>query len=65
MIIAISLLYTFKQMKCIQYWPNEGSLTFGDIVVSLTKSEPFSDFIIRTFSISKVWLLKYTSIIFP
>jgi len=32
-------------------------MTFGDIVVSMEKAEPFSDFIIRTFTISKVLLL--------
>ena len=42
------------QKKCAQYWPDEGSLTYGGIKVTLDKNEPFSDFIIRTFSISKV-----------
>jgi len=42
------------QKKCSQYWPDEGSLTYGGIKVTLDKNEPFSDFIIRTFAISKV-----------
>jgi len=42
------------QKKCAQYWPDEGSLTYGGINVTLHTNEPFSDFIIRTFSISKV-----------
>jgi len=29
-------------------------MTFGDIVVSMEKTEAFSDFIIRTFTLSKV-----------
>jgi len=41
-------------MKCIQYWPDEGSLAFGKIVVSLKEREPFSDFVIRTFVVTKV-----------
>jgi len=32
-------------------------MAFGEIVVSMEKEEPFSDFIIRTFTISKVRLL--------
>ena len=42
------------QKKCAQYWPDEGSLTYGGIKVTLDKKEPYSDFIIRTFAISKV-----------
>ena len=42
------------QMKCIQYWPDEGSLAFGKVVVSLKETEPFSDFVIRTFVVTKV-----------
>jgi len=42
------------QKKCAQYWPDEGSLSYGGIKVTLDKNEPFSDFIIRTFAISKV-----------
>ena len=44
------------QTKCIQYWPDEGSFTFGKIVVALNETEPFSDFIIRTFQVAKVYV---------
>ena len=47
-------LYNLKQKKCARYWPDEGSQTYGGIKVTLDKKEPYSDFIIRTFAISKV-----------
>ena len=41
-------------MKCIQYWPNQGSQAFGSVTVALKDTEKYSDFIIRTLAIKQV-----------
>ena len=34
--IAIWPFFFLNQEKCFQYWPSEGSVTFGDYTVELT-----------------------------
>ena len=41
------------QLKCHKYWPDE-TQDYGDISVMLVKSEHYSDYIIRTFSVKRV-----------
>ena len=47
-VLKTPVLAYFIQIKCIQYWPNEGSQQWGSITVSLVETEYFSNFIIRT-----------------
>ena len=42
------------QKKCEQYWPDEGTMKYGDVSVRIVDTAKYTDFIIRTFEISKV-----------
>ena len=42
------------QKKCEQYWPDEGTMKYGDVNVRNVDTAKYTDFIIRTFEISKV-----------
>ena len=48
------LLLICFQRKCEQYWPDEGEKLYGSVLVKILDTEMTSDFIIRTFEISKV-----------
>ncbi|KAL3868071.1 hypothetical protein ACJMK2_040908 [Sinanodonta woodiana] len=52
-IVMLTNLMEEGKHKCEQYWPDEGSAEYGDIVVRLIQCEPFSEFTIRTLSIGK------------
>ena len=43
-----------QQKKCEQYWPDEGTQKYGDLSVLLVNTTKYSDFVIRTFELSKV-----------
>lgn len=43
--------FLLLQIKCHQYWPDVGSIMFGDIQVTLTESTYFPTYIKRTFSL--------------
>lgn len=45
---------TVSQVKCEQYWPDEGEKFFGDIKVMVILVEKWAAFELRTLSISKV-----------
>ncbi|XP_055884947.1 receptor-type tyrosine-protein phosphatase T-like isoform X2 [Biomphalaria glabrata] len=53
-IIMLTNLMEACKKKCEQYWPDEGSQKYGDITVLHVNVTKYSDFIIRTFEISKV-----------
>ena len=53
-ITACSNDLTLLQMRCAQYWPDEGEEQYGSISVSLKDVESFADFHIRTFIIAVV-----------
>lgn len=38
---------TFLQEKCFQYWPSEGSVTFGDYTVELTADTQCETFTLK------------------
>ncbi|KAL3867989.1 hypothetical protein ACJMK2_040830, partial [Sinanodonta woodiana] len=52
-IVMLTNLMEEGKHKCEQYWPDEGSVEYGDIVIRLIQCETFSDFTIRTLSIGK------------
>jgi hypothetical protein len=39
--------YFLIQLKCHQYWPLEGSLTAGDIKVTVIEEDDHKEFIVR------------------
>lgn len=41
------------QMKCCKYWPDDTEL-YGDIKITLLKTETLSDYTVRTFSMERV-----------
>ena len=41
-------------MKCLQYWPHEGTCEFGRITVEVTDEEFYADFVLRTFQVTNV-----------
>ena len=44
-------------MKCLKYWPHEGTCEFGRITVEVTDEEFYSDFVLRTFKVTNVSIL--------
>ncbi|XP_053395795.1 uncharacterized protein LOC123524141 [Mercenaria mercenaria] len=52
-IVMLTNLIEESKKKCEQYWPGSGSKTYGDIKVSMKKSELFSEFVIRDLSMKK------------
>ncbi|KAL3867961.1 hypothetical protein ACJMK2_040803 [Sinanodonta woodiana] len=50
-IVMLTNLNEGSGSKCMQYWPDEGSVDFGKISVQLIQTDQFSDFIIRTMKI--------------
>ncbi|KAL3868035.1 hypothetical protein ACJMK2_040874 [Sinanodonta woodiana] len=50
-IVMLTNLNERSGSKCMQYWPDEGSVDFGKISVQLIQTDQFSDFIIRTMKI--------------
>ena len=53
-LFVIQLIF---QMRCAQYWPDEGEETYGSVSVTLKEAESFADFDIRTFTIMVVSVL--------
>ncbi|KAL3867987.1 hypothetical protein ACJMK2_040828 [Sinanodonta woodiana] len=52
-IVMLTNLVEEGKHKCEQYWPHEGSVEYGDIVIRLIQCETFSDFTIRTLELRK------------
>ncbi|GFS22210.1 receptor-type tyrosine-protein phosphatase kappa [Elysia marginata] len=52
-IVMLTNLIEACKKKCEQYWPDEGTQKYGDLSVFLVNATKYSDFIIRTFELSK------------
>ncbi|KAL4236563.1 hypothetical protein ACF0H5_004948 [Mactra antiquata] len=50
-VMLTNLVETYKK-KCEQYWPSEGSLSYGEVTVEVIDTAEYTDFIVRTFTIS-------------
>lgn len=49
------LSYIFlPQPKCDLYWPDAGSETYGDLVVTLVREDVLASYTLRTFTIRKI-----------
>lgn len=46
-IFTLSPLAIFSQEKCAQYWPSDGSVSYGDINVELKKEEECESYTVR------------------
>ena len=46
--------FLFPQEKCNQYWPSNGHIKYGGIIVALDKIDKTADYITRTFQVEKV-----------
>ena len=51
MIEVFALLLFFFQPKCDLYWPDSGTETYGDMLVSLLREDILASYTLRTFSI--------------
>ena len=49
------------QKKCEQYWPSAGSQTYGEVTVESLDTVEYTDYIIRTFTLSVVSTSHITS----
>lgn len=47
----------FKQVKCCKYWPDDSEM-YGDIKITLLKSETLAEYTVRTFALERVRLRK-------
>lgn len=52
-IVMLTNLVEACKKKCEQYWPDEGTMKYGDVNVRIVDTAKYTDFIIRTFEISK------------
>ncbi|XP_050400814.1 receptor-type tyrosine-protein phosphatase T isoform X2 [Patella vulgata] len=52
-IVMLTNLVEACKRKCEQYWPEEGSIKYGEVTVKLVHTKKYTDYIIRTFEISK------------
>lgn len=43
-------------MKCCKYWPDDSEL-YGDIKITLLKTETLAEYTVRTFAMERVTLL--------
>ncbi|XP_052229607.1 receptor-type tyrosine-protein phosphatase alpha-like isoform X2 [Dreissena polymorpha] len=51
-IVMLTNLLENHKKKCEQYWPLEGSQTYGEVTVEGLETAEYTDYIIRTFTIS-------------
>ena len=42
------------QIKCSQYWPNNGSAVYGNITVTIDGSVQYADYVVRTLRVQLV-----------
>lgn len=45
------------QMKCCKYWPDDSEL-YGDIKITLLKTETLAEYTVRTFAMERVRMLR-------
>lgn len=44
-----------KQVKCCKYWPDDSEM-YGDIKITLLKTETLAEYTVRTFALERVSL---------
>lgn len=48
------------QVKCSRYWPEDSDM-YGDIKITLVKTETLAEYVVRTFALERVSLLSTSS----
>lgn len=48
----------FKQVKCCKYWPDDSEM-YGDIKITLLKTETLAEYTVRTFALERVCLFTF------
>lgn len=48
----------FKQVKCCKYWPDDSEM-YGDIKITLLKTETLAEYTVRTFALERVRSLAF------
>ena len=51
-LVLLSYLPACLQIKCNEYWPKQGAIQYGQVVVTLEREKVFPEFIMRTFIIA-------------
>ncbi|CAJ0587081.1 unnamed protein product, partial [Mesorhabditis spiculigera] len=54
MIVMLTNLEERSRVKCDQYWPNRGSMTYGIIQVTILDTSVFAHYTLRTFRVQAV-----------
>ncbi|XP_052777696.1 receptor-type tyrosine-protein phosphatase mu-like isoform X2 [Mya arenaria] len=52
-IVMLTNLEEDKKMKCVQYWPDKGSIEYDKFKITHRSEELFSDFVIRRLALQK------------
>ena len=52
--VQVTNLVELARVKCHQYYPESGSLTFGPVTITLLESIPLADFTIRSLKLEMV-----------
>lgn len=53
-VIMLTNLVEKAKVKCSQYWPNKGTIDYGNISVTLINTVTHADFVLRQFTIKNV-----------
>lgn len=50
--------FLLEQVKCCKYWPDDSEM-YGDIKITLLKTETLAEYTVRTFALERVRLLAF------
>ena len=53
-VVMITKLIENGKIKCFQYWPDSGSKNFGPFTVAITDQQIFTNYTIRSLTVSTV-----------
>lgn len=53
-----SVALVLEQVKCCKYWPDDSEL-YGDIKITLLKTETLAEYTVRTFALERVRSLAF------
>ena len=58
---SVILVYSYNQVKCVQYWPSEiaddKGVDYGGVTIKLQKEELRTDIVIRHLKVTKVGMI--------
>lgn len=56
--VKLCCFNVFKQVKCCKYWPDDSEM-YGDIKITLLKTETLAEYTVRTFALERVRLFTF------